>query len=134
MRFNIKNRSKQTVLPLKIQLSRGKGWDPINQFNSTTSLCRFQTRTMISNLVCCGIYFVFSEGRWDVIVAFVDIGLIVDHHFLNFLFIMIASIGFAEHYTGFSPIILGRARIAHIRTSGYFCVLFNWCILCTSLD
>ena len=96
MRFNIKNRSKQTVLPLKIQLSRGKGWDPINQFNSTISLCRFQTRTMISNLVCCGIYFVFSEGRWEVIVAFVDIGLIVNHHFLNFLFIMIASIGFAH--------------------------------------
>ena len=40
---------------------------------------------------------------------------------------------FPEHYTGFSPIILGRARMAHIRTSGYFCVLFNWCILCISL-
>jgi hypothetical protein len=29
---------------------------------------------------------VFSEWRWEVIVCFVDIGGIVDHHCINFLF------------------------------------------------
>ena len=29
----------QTVLSLEIQLSRGRGWDSINGFNSATSLC-----------------------------------------------------------------------------------------------
>jgi hypothetical protein len=30
----------------------------------------------------------FNDLRWEVIVAFVDIGGIVDHHCLNFLFII----------------------------------------------
>jgi hypothetical protein len=29
----------------------------------------------------------FNELKWDVCVRFVDIGEIVDHHYLNFLFI-----------------------------------------------
>ena len=33
--------------------------------------------------------FVFSQLRWEVTVCFVDIGKIVDHQRLNFLFIMI---------------------------------------------
>ena len=32
---------------------------------------------------------VFSEWRWEVIVSFDDIGGIVDHHMLNFLFIIL---------------------------------------------
>ena len=32
--------------------------------------------------------FVFSELRWQMIVCFVDIGGIVDHHCLDFLFII----------------------------------------------
>ena len=32
--------------------------------------------------------FVFDDLRWEVIVCFVDIGGIVDHHCLNLLFIM----------------------------------------------
>jgi hypothetical protein len=33
------------------------------------------------------VFFVFGDLRWDVIVCFVDIGGIVDHHCLNCLFI-----------------------------------------------
>ena len=32
-------------------------------------------------------FFVFSDLWWEVIVCFVDISEIVDHHYLNFLFI-----------------------------------------------
>jgi hypothetical protein len=32
-------------------------------------------------------FFVSSDLWWEVIVCFVDIGEIVDHHYLNFLFI-----------------------------------------------
>ena len=31
-------------IPLKIQLSRGESWDPINRFNPTTLLCLFHAR------------------------------------------------------------------------------------------
>jgi hypothetical protein len=33
------------------------------------------------------VFFMFTELRWELIVRFVDIGEIVDHHCLNFLFI-----------------------------------------------
>ena len=33
-------------------------------------------------------FFMFNDLRWEVIVHFVDIGGIVDHDFLNFLFII----------------------------------------------
>ena len=52
------------VMPLKIQLSRREGWDPLSQFNPATLLCLSQAWTWISN---CGI---------------------VDNHLLNFLFII----------------------------------------------
>ena len=76
------------VLLLEIQLSRGEGWDPINRFNPATSLCLSQARTWISNIMLLSLIFVFNELRWEVIVCFVDIGGIVDHHCLNFLFII----------------------------------------------
>jgi len=34
------------------------------------------------------VFFVFSHCRWEVIVLFVDISEIIDHHCLNFLFII----------------------------------------------
>jgi len=34
------------------------------------------------------IFYLFNDLRWEVIVRFVDNGGIVDHHCLNFLFIM----------------------------------------------
>ena len=60
-----------------------EGWDPINQFNPTTFLCLSQTRTWISNVV---VFFMFNILRQEVVVRFVDIDGIVDHHCLNFSF------------------------------------------------
>ena len=37
--------------------------------------------------ICSDILIMFNELRWELIVCFVDIGGIVDHH-LNFIFIM----------------------------------------------
>ena len=54
------------VLLLEIQLSRGYGWDPINQFNHATCLCLSQIRTWIYNVNCCG--FLCSLNRWEMIV------------------------------------------------------------------
>ena len=39
-------------------------------------------------------FFVFNDLRWDVIVPFVDIGGIEDHHCLNFLFIIVNILDF----------------------------------------
>ena len=72
---------------IEIQLSRGEDWDPSNLFNPNTLLCLFQSTTWISNIICHGL-FVFSELRWEAHVRFVDIGGIIDHHLLNFLFIV----------------------------------------------
>ena len=47
------------VLLLEIQLSRGKGWYPIKQFNLATFLCLSQA--WISHIICHGFFFVFSE-------------------------------------------------------------------------
>jgi len=58
--------------------------DPINWFNPATFLCLYQARTWISNVVFC----VFSHLRREVIVNFVDIGVIVDHHCLNFFLLI----------------------------------------------
>jgi hypothetical protein len=69
-----------------IQLSRMKGWDPIIRFNLTTYLCKSQARTRISNVIMSWFVFMFNKLRWDVIIGFVDIGRIVDHYCLSFLF------------------------------------------------
>ena len=76
------------VLPLEIQISRREGWDPINQFNPTTSVCLSQARTWISNIICGGDFFC-AQLRRDMIVRFVDIGGSDDHHCLIVLFIML---------------------------------------------
>jgi hypothetical protein len=61
--------------------------DSINRLNSTTFLCLSQARTWISNVICCcSPFFAFSELRWEVIVCFVNIGGIVDYHYLYSLF------------------------------------------------
>ena len=48
------------VLPLEIQLSRGEGWDAINQFNTVTFLYLSQANSWISNFICRG-FFVFCD-------------------------------------------------------------------------
>ena len=63
-------------------------WDPINRFNPATFLCMSHVSTRISNVICMSWTFVFTELRLKVIVRFLVIGGIVDHHCLNFLFII----------------------------------------------
>ena len=60
--------------------SRGKCRGP--RFKPATFWCLSQDRIWISNVICRGL-FVFG---WEVIVRFVDIGRIDDHHCLSFLF------------------------------------------------
>ena len=56
--------------------------------NPTICLCLSQARTWISNVICRGLFCVqWVQLRWEVIVGFLDIGGIDDHHCLNFLFI-----------------------------------------------
>ena len=65
------------LLPLEIQLSRGKGWDLINWFHPTTFLNPSQTRTWNSIGICHGSFFLFLVLRREVVVRFVDIGKII---------------------------------------------------------
>ena len=51
-------------------------------------LCLSQARTWIFSVIY-RVFFMFSELRWEVIVRIVNIGEIVDHHFLGFHFIII---------------------------------------------
>ena len=60
---------------------------PINWFNPATSLCLSKARSWISNVICHG-FFMFNELTWKLIVCFVDIGGMVNHHCLKFLFII----------------------------------------------
>jgi hypothetical protein len=53
-------------------------------------LCLSQARTWIWNVIGRGFFCVqWLQLRWEVIVRFVDISWIDDHHCLNFLFIII---------------------------------------------
>ena len=57
-----------------------------NLFNPVTCLCLSKARTWISNIpfsFCVQ----WVQLRWEMILRFVDIGGIDDHHCLNFLFI-----------------------------------------------
>ena len=54
------------VLPLEIQLSRGKCWDPINWFNPALLLCLFQAKTWVSNIICHGSFFVLKKSHGKV--------------------------------------------------------------------
>ena len=55
-----------------------ESWGPMHQFNLATFLC-------LSQAICYGL-FVLNELWWEVIVHFVDISEIADHHCLTFLF------------------------------------------------
>ena len=64
----------------------GWGWDPFNQFDLATFVCRSYARTWISNIICHGLFYVqLFEVRGNC--SFFDIG-IGFHHCLNFLFTM----------------------------------------------
>ena len=63
-----------------------KGWDPMNRFDPATFLClSYAVPTWISNVMYRNLFLkMFSDLRLEVIVRFVVIGRIVDHHCLNF--------------------------------------------------
>jgi hypothetical protein len=63
-------------------------FDYFKRFNPAPFLCLFQAVTWISNgiYMALSFFFLFSEIRWEVIVRFVDIGRIVSHHCLSFLY------------------------------------------------
>jgi hypothetical protein len=58
---------------------------PFNLLNSNTALCLFSAWTWISHVMFRG-PFVLHDLRSEVVVRFVDISVIVEHHCLNFLF------------------------------------------------
>ena len=69
-------------------MSKVMGCDPINQFNPATILCLYQARTWIVNDKCnVVISFVFNDLRYAMVERFADICAIVDHHYLNFVFV-----------------------------------------------
>jgi hypothetical protein len=45
----------------------------------------------ISNVICHGLFSMLREWKWEVIICFIEIGGIVDHHCLNFLFSTIVT-------------------------------------------
>ena len=66
----------------------GGGLDPINKCNPATFVCLSQIMTWISKSLC-PVLFVFNGFMGEMVVCFVDIDRIVDHQYLNFLFIII---------------------------------------------
>ena len=66
------------VFPLENQLSKEEGWDPINRFDSSSLLCLSQIQEPVVVFRCS-----LSSFQMTVIVCFVDIGGIVDHHCLE---------------------------------------------------
>ena len=44
------------ILYWRSNCQEGEDWNPINWFNSTTLLCLSQDRTLISNIICCGLF------------------------------------------------------------------------------
>jgi hypothetical protein len=58
---------------LEIQLSEGKGWDPINQCHPATFCVRPKPGPAFL-IAYVTVYFVLNGLRWEVVVRFVDIG------------------------------------------------------------
>ena len=58
------------------------------------------------------VFFVFNEWRWKGIVRFVDIGRIVDHHCLNFLF-MVTLASIIAHYLLMSQVTYHHSRFCN---------------------
>jgi hypothetical protein len=56
----------------------------INRSNPAIFVCPSHAKACIPDIIYRGLFFVFSRLRWEVIVRFVDIWGIVDHHRFNF--------------------------------------------------
>ena len=72
-------------------ISRREGWDPINWFNSAIFLCLSQARTWISNVVCCGLFLMLNDLRWDAIAFCLS--------WWNCWWLFILAIHNTNHYT-----------------------------------
>ena len=73
-----------------------EGRDPINQFDPATFVCLFQARAWISNAICYGFFYLMIWG--EVIVCFVDISGIVDHHCLEMIVCYVDIGGIVDHH------------------------------------
>ena len=70
-----------SVLLLKIHYQEREGWDTFNQFNSATFVCLSQARTWNSICLCSGLFVSnYLRRELEVVVHFVNIAGIVDHH------------------------------------------------------
>ena len=80
-------------------------WDPINRFNPTFfSACHKPGPDFPTSYVV--VFFMICELRREVVVHFVDIGGIVDHRCLNFLFINFKQQAFVMPIIKFTQTIL----------------------------
>ena len=67
--------------------SRSGGWNPINQSNPATMFATVPNQDLdFQPHIYIVVFFIFNDFRREMIVRFVDIGGIVDHHCLNFLY------------------------------------------------
>ena len=74
------------ILSLTIQLIREEGRDPITRFNPSTLWCLSQAMTLISKEGDMSSFVLCSLGGGEG--CCVDIGGIIDHYSVNFLFII----------------------------------------------
>jgi hypothetical protein len=72
-----------------------RGLGPISQFNPATFLCLSQARTLISNVihVCCGLFFMFNDLSWEVLMFCLNCLFITDITWYKF-FIDLQKDGF----------------------------------------
>ena len=65
-----------------------RGWYPMNGLNSPDVYVCLQPGPEYPNVINRGLFFVWNDLRWEVIVRVVDISGIFDDHCLSFLLII----------------------------------------------
>ena len=115
-------------------IERAMGWNPIIQLNPATFLCLSEARTgfPLSYVV---VLFVFNDLVWEVIVCFVDIGGIVYHHWVNFLFLMSSSYRIMGNARGswvfnttFKTILVISWNVSFICGQNWKCQIWIFCL------
>jgi hypothetical protein len=85
-RFALRNNDTTCfTLNKHYELEQGESWNFINRFDPTTFLCLSKVCTWISKDICFMV-FLCSMIWGDVVACFFDIGGIVDHQCITFLF------------------------------------------------
>jgi hypothetical protein len=115
------------ILWLEIQLSRWMGWVHINL---VTFKCLSQARTWISNVICRGL-FLCSVSESERLLAI----RIVDHHCLNFLFIIINEFVKKRRVTRRVPLVAHEQLNLpeHLNSTRLLIVEFPCVVVCRSL-